>query len=65
MATSGFYLGIFPGTMFARRMVTLWLIKVLTTVSVLGSGGMLEGALVNDSVTAKQLMLAETCWFSD
>lgn len=45
--------------------MTLWLIKVLTTVSVLGSGGMLEGALANDSVTAKQLMLAETFWFSD
>lgn len=45
--------------------MTLWLIKVLSAVSVLGSGGMLEGALVNDSVAAEQLMLAVTCWFSD
>lgn len=57
VTTSGFNSGTFPNAIFERSAVALWLIKLLTTMYVLGSR---VSDLVNglpDSVAAEQLML--------
>lgn len=44
MATSGFNWETFASTTLERSAAALWLVRVLIAVSVLGSGGVPEGA---------------------